>query len=415
MQAIADHVYHILIIAVVAATIVEAIVKVAKRPRTRRRTLNAPRESAAEREKRMQERYAAFGERWREWLDQPRGSGDTGRLVTAASIWGGPEQGASFPRRFHDAQLGKVTLDKRSYLAMLDAPANVVQPRRELAPTSWSDLRVDVWAVHSKAAQKPRLMRVWLSKDRALVELHRTRVVKVDEILPSEVVGFVRGFTRLGPRTGETDGLRWLPAEAMELGERPLWNTFRALRDISYVAPQTSPIGEALRASDYHAFAFVVSRREEGWKGACAHLRVLDCAGLTYQVGDAFSEVPDPDQWGPPVEESDPSCRAGDENGAGAPRSETNADGAEASPQAPGGGDARADRRGRGRPSRRRSLRSRRSAAEDAAVGAGQEVVEPELSELLDREPERLADTDLAVVPIDPREVLWAVEKMVEL
>ena len=36
MQAIADHVYHILIIAFVAATIVEAIVKVAKRPRKRR-------------------------------------------------------------------------------------------------------------------------------------------------------------------------------------------------------------------------------------------------------------------------------------------------------------------------------------------------------------------------------------------
>ena len=35
MQAIADHVYHILIIAFVATTIVEAIVKFAKRPRKR--------------------------------------------------------------------------------------------------------------------------------------------------------------------------------------------------------------------------------------------------------------------------------------------------------------------------------------------------------------------------------------------
>lgn len=35
----------------------------------------------------MRERYAAFGERWREWLDQPRGSGDAGRLVAASSIW----------------------------------------------------------------------------------------------------------------------------------------------------------------------------------------------------------------------------------------------------------------------------------------------------------------------------------------
>lgn len=187
-------------------------------------------------------------------------------------------------------------------------------------------------------------------------------IVKVDEILPSEVVGFVRGFTRLGPRTGEADGLRWLPAEAMELGERPLWNTFRVLRDISSVAPRTSPIGEALRASDYHAFACVVSRREDGWKDTCAHLRVLDCAGLTYQVGDA-----------------------------------------------------RADRRGHGRPSRQRNPRRRPSVAEEAAVGDDRQAVEPDLPESPDREPEPLAGTDLAVVPIDPREVLWAVGRMIEL
>ena len=46
MQAIADHVYHILIIAFVATTIVEAIVKFAKRPRKRKRSPAAPRESA---------------------------------------------------------------------------------------------------------------------------------------------------------------------------------------------------------------------------------------------------------------------------------------------------------------------------------------------------------------------------------
>ena len=375
MRAIADHAYHILIIAFVATTIVQAVVKIMSKPRKKKRGPVAPRESAVDREKRMRERYAAFGDRWREWLDQPRGSGDADRLVTAASIWGSPEQGASFPRRFHDSQLGKVAVDKRSYLAMLDAPADAVQPRRELAPTSWATMRLDVWALHSKAAQKPRLMRVWLSRDRALVELHRTRVVKVDEILPSEVVGFVRGFTRLGPRTGKVDGLRWLPAEAMELGAKPLWNTFRVMRDISCVTPEGSTVADALNAADFHAFAFVAFRAESAWKEPCAHLRVLDCSGVTYQVGDAFSQQLD--------------------NGEG----------------------VQASRRGRGRPSRRRSLRRRRSAAEEAVVSGcdEQQVVEPEFSELPEHEPEPLADTDLAVVPIDPREVLWAVEKMVEL
>ena len=391
MQAIADHVYHILIIAFVAATIVEAIVKFAKRPRKKKRAPIAPRESALEREKRMREHYAAFGERWREWLDQPRGSGDAARLVTAASIWGRPEQGASFPRRFHDAQLGKVMLDKRAYLAMLNAPADAVQPRRELAPTSWATMRLDVWALHSKAAQKPRLMRVWLSRDRALVELHRTRVVKVDEILPSEVVGFVRGFTRLGPRTGKADGLRWLPAETMELGAKPLWNTFRVMRDISHVAPKGSTVADALNAADFHALAFMAFRAESAWKEPYAHLRVLDCSGVTYQVGDAFLQEEDDARWAPPGEGGVSSPRAGD------------------------GREAGASRRGRGRPSRRRSLRSRRSVAEEAAVDDGRQVVEPELSESPAREPEPLADTDLAVVPIDPREVLWAVERMIEL
>ena len=375
MQAIADHAYHILIIAFVATTIVQAVIKVVRTPRKKKRGPVAPRESAVDREKRMREHYATFGKRWREWLDEPRVSGDADRLVTAASLWGRPDARASFPRRFHDSQLGKVMVDKRSYLAMLDAPVDAVQPRRELAPTSWATMRLDVWALHSKAAQKPRLMRVWLSRDRALVELHRTRVVKVDEILPSEVVGFVRGFTRLGPRTGKVDGLRWLPAEAMELGAKPLWNTFRVMRDISCVTPEGSTVADALNAADFHAFAFVAFRAKSAWKEPCAHLRVLDCSGVTYQVGDAFSQQLDE------------------------------------------GEGTQASRRGRGRPSRRRSLRRRRSAAEEAVVSGcdEQQVVEPEFSELPGHEPEPLADTDLAVVPIDPREVLWAVEKMVEL
>ena len=391
MQAIADHVYHILIIAFVAATVVEAIVKFAKRPRKRKRAPVAPRESAIEREKRMRERYAAFGERWREWLDQPRGSGDAGRLVAASSIWGRPERGASFPRRFHDAQLGKVMLDKRAYLAMLDASADALQPRRELAPTSWATMRLDVWALHSKAAQKPRLMRVWLSGDRALVELHRTRVVKVDEILPSEVIGFVRGFTRLGPRTGKVDGLRWLPAETMELGAKPLWNTFRAMRDISCVAPAGSTVADALNAADFHAFAFLAFRAESAWKEPCAHLRVLDCSGVTYQVGDAFEQEPSDERWAPLGGGTAPATRKGGAKG------------------------AQTSRRGRGRPSRRRSLRRRRGAAEEAAVADDQQALEPQVVESVGCEPEPLADTDLAVVPIDPREVLWAVERMIEL
>ena len=391
MGVIAGHPYVALLIAVVAFYVVSGIVEAVRTPRKPKSRPRAPRESVVEREERMREHYATFGQRWREWLDQPRGSGDADRLVTAASIWGSPEQGVSFPRRFHDAQLGKVMLDKRAYLAMLNAPADAVQPRRELAPTSWATMRLDVWALHSKAAQKPRLMRVWLSGDRALVELHRTRVVKVDEILPSEVVGFVRGFTRLGPRTSKVDGLRWLPAETMELGAKPLWNTFRAMRDISCVAPAGSTVADALNAADFHAFAFVAFRAESAWKEPCAHLRVLDCSGVTYQVGDAFEQEPSDERWAPPGDGTVPATRRG------------------------GGKDAQASRRGRGRPSRRRSLRRRRGAAEEPAVADGQQVVEPELPESPDREPEPLVDTDLAVVPIDPREVLWAVERMIEL
>ena len=45
----------------------------------------------------------------------------------------------------------------------------------------------------------------------------------------------------------------------MELGAKPLWNTFRAMRDISCVAPAGSTVADALNAADFHAFAFLAS------------------------------------------------------------------------------------------------------------------------------------------------------------
>ena len=192
-------------------------------------------------------------------------------------------------------------------------------------------------------------MRVWFNDERALVELHTNRSVKVDEILPSEIVGFVRGYTRLGPRTGVVDGLRWLPEKAMLMGQRPLTRTFRELMDLSVVSPVGSPLGDALRAGDFHALAFSCSRESAGWDAADSELRVLDVAGMTYQVGNALG-VP---MVGEPA----------------APRDEAVAD---------------------------------FSGSDSSAEGsdAGFDRIEP---------------TDLAVVPVDPKAVLWAVAKMIEL
>ena len=52
MQVLADHAYHVLVIAFVAATVIEVIVKAVRKPRKKKRGPVAPRESAAEREKR---------------------------------------------------------------------------------------------------------------------------------------------------------------------------------------------------------------------------------------------------------------------------------------------------------------------------------------------------------------------------
>lgn len=392
MGANATHGYYALVITVVMLSVIVAVVTAVRQSRQKKRGARAVRETAAQREERMRVRYAEFGSRWREWNEQPRGQEDEERLVTAASLWGRPEARSPFPRRFHYGQLGQVTLDKRSYQELLDTPVDVADPRRSLMPNTWADLRLDVWALHPKAAQKPRLMRVWLTKERAVVELHRTRVVKVDEILPSEVLGYVRGFTRLGPRSGEVDGLRWLPAEAMELGKKPLWNTFRALRDIAHVAPEGLPVAQALRDVNYHALAFVTSSRARGWDEPRAHLRILDCAGVTYQVGDAFREVSDGGRFAPPGRAGRASSQMETSRGAASPRR--------------GRGRSRGNCPGvewdEGQASRLRSRGDRRH--------GGDRVGRDEVSW-----PDRVKWSDLAVVPVDAREVLWVVERMIEL
>jgi hypothetical protein len=108
-------------------------------------------------------------------------------------------------------------------------------------------------------------------------------------------------------------------------------------------------VGDALRAGDFHALTFSCSRESAGWDSVDSELRVLDVAGVTYQVGNALG-VP---TVGEPA----------------APRDEAVAD---------------------------------FSGSDSSAEGsdAGFDRIEP---------------TDLAVVPVDPKAVLRAVAKMIEL
>ena len=303
----------------------------------------------AERTAALRERYSELADAWQRWQETPRGPGDRERLVTVEDVWGGPDPGESFPPRYTASHLGKVTLERRRYLSLEEEMTNGPEVVWAASPRAWASRRLDVWAVHSRGWRRPRLMRVWFNRERALVEIHTNRSVKVDEILPSEIVGFVRGYTRLGPRTGVVDGLRWLPEDAMLMGHRPLTRTFRTLTDLSVVSPVGSPVGDALRAGDFHALTFSCSRESAGWDSVDSELRVLDVAGVTYQVGNALGV--------PTVGES------------AAPRDEAVADfsGSDSSAEGP---------------------------------DAGFDRIEP---------------TDLAVVPVDPKAVLRAVAKMIEL
>jgi hypothetical protein len=322
-----------------------------KRPDVRPRGIEPPDEA---RTAALQERYSMLAQAWRRWQETPRGPRDRDRLVTVEDVWGGPDPGESFPPRYTASHLGKVTLERRRYLSLEEEMTNGLEAVWAASPRAWASRRLDVWAVHSRGWRRPRLMRVWFNDERALVELHTNRSVKVDEILPSEIVGFVRGYTRLGPRTGVVDGLRWLPEKAMLMGQRPLTRTFRELMDLSVVSPVGSPLGDALRAGDFYALTFSCSRESAGWDAADSELRVLDVAGMTYQVGNALG------------------CRPSDK---------------EASSSVGDCGD------------------------EAGAVSAGLESS----SGAADDGCGRVEPTDLAVVPVDPKAVLRAVRAMVEL
>lgn len=367
--------------------------------------------SKDEREDRQPDNLQARARAWKRWNETPRDASDDKRIVTATSLWGAPQNSAPFPKRFHASQLGKATLGQDLYDEMLGTPMDVDDPVQILSPRTWADLCLDVWALHSRSGQRPRLMRVWLNEQRALVEIHRGKTVTVDDILPDEVVGFVRGFTRLGPRKGDVDGLRWLSRGSVPIGSRPLWRTYKQLTELGAVAPDGSALGDALRAADFHVLAITCMRYDSAWTENSAELRVLDAGGMTYQVGHAYRKESGADRWQPPSGEalageweppSGPPLVPGmwDEAGAAREGQETGeSDVSEAEDRSGGlvdlvGGEAE---------------------SEAMALDEGDGTADRARSELPDGACAPVALTDLPVVPIDPKAVLWAVEKMLEL
>ena len=353
--------------------------------------------SKGEREDRQPDNLEARARAWARWNEMPRDASDEMRIVTAMSLWGAPQTSDPFPKRFHASQLGKATLRQDLYDEMLSTPMDMDDPVQILSPRTWADLCLDVWALHSRSGQRPRLMRVWLNKQRALVEIHRGKTVTVDDILPDEVVGFVRGFTRLGPRTGDVDGLRWLSRGSMPIGSRPLWRTYKQLTELGAVAPEGSFLGDALRAADFHVLAMTCMRYDSAWTENCAELRVLDAGGMTYQVGHAYRKETGADRWQPPSDEA----MVGEwEPPSGPPLVPAMWD--EAGEEQ----EDRADTAGVARHAR--GVTSADVAVEEGTAGRPR-------CELPEGACAPVALTDLPVVPIDPKVVLWAVEKMIEL
>lgn len=367
--------------------------------------------SKGEREDRQSDNLQARARAWARWNEMPRDASDDKRIVTATSLWGAPQTSDPFPKRFHASQLGKATLGQDLYDEMLGTPMDVDDPVQILSPRTWADLCLDVWALHSRSGQRPRLMRVWLNEQRALVEIHRGKTVTVDDILPDEVVGFVRGFTRLGPRKGDVDGLRWLSRGSVPIGSRPLWRTYKQLTELGAVAPDGSALGDALRAADFHVLAITCMRYDSAWTENSAELRVLDAGGMTYQVGHAYRKESGADRWQPPSGDalageweppSGPPLVPGmwDEAGAAREGQETGeSDVSEAEDRT----GVLVDLAGGG------------AESEAAVLDEGDGTADRARSELPDGACAPVALTDLPVVPIDPKAVLWAVEKMIEM